>query len=89
MRKFLSISALLIVCGCQQNVVVPTTQELVANRRLLTEWETKCNTGEYSHLSADQKTNLCSTTQNAIITVAELKTAENAKSFYDVNTKRK
>ncbi len=89
MRKRLCISVLLLVCGCQQNVVVPTTQELLNNRKLLGEWQAKCDTGEYSHLPADQKTNMCSTTQNAVISAAEIQAGKDSQNFYDANTKRK
>ena len=89
MRKRLCISALLLVCGCQQNVVVPTTQELLNNRKLLGEWQAKCDMGDFSHLPADQKTNMCSTTQNAVISAAEIQAGKDSQNFYDANTKRK
>lgn len=89
MRKLLSFSALLLVCGCHQNVAVPTTKELLANRQLLADWQAKCDTGEYSHLPADQKTNMCFTTQNAVISAAEIQAGKDSQNFYDANTKRK
>lgn len=89
MRKKLCLSALLLVCGCQQNVVVPTTKELLANPQLLAEWQTKCDTGEYSHLPADQKARICFTTQNAVISSAEIQAGKDSQNFYDANTKRK
>lgn len=89
MRKILPIGALLIVCGCQQEVAVPTAKELIDNRQLLTEWQSKCNTGEYSRLTAEQKARFCSTTQEASVSVAEAAAAKSASDFYDTNTKRK
>lgn len=89
MRKKLCISALLLVSGCQQNVVVPTTKELLANRQLLADWEAKCDTVEYSHLPEDQKTKMCFTTQNAVISAAEIQAGKDSQDFYDANTKRK
>ena len=89
MRKLLPLCALAAMCGCQQQVAVPTAQELIQNRQLLTEWQNKCNTGEYSRLAPAQRSNLCSTTQEATISVAEKNAASNASDFYDANTKRK
>lgn len=89
MRKFFPVCALLVVCGCQQEVAVPTAKELIGNRELLTQWQAKCNTGEYSHLAAEQKVRFCSTTQEASVSVAEAAAAKSASDFYDVNTKRK
>lgn len=89
MRKLLPLCALVVMCGCQQQVAVPTAQELIQNRQLLTEWQSKCNTGEYSHLAPAQKSNLCSTTEEATISVAEKNAGSNASDFYDANTKRK
>ena len=89
MRKRFCILALLVVCGCQQNVVVPTTKDLLANRQLLADWQAKCDTGEYSHLPADQKTNMCFTTQNAVISAAEIQAGKDSQNFYDANTNRK
>lgn len=89
MRKILPLIAFLAVCGCQREVAVPTTQELIGNRELLTEWEAKCNTGEYSHLPADQKTKYCLTTQNASISVLESAAGKSAADFYKANTRRK
>jgi hypothetical protein len=89
MRKILSLSALLFVCGCQQNVVVPTTKELIDSPQLLTEWRVKCETGEYSHLPADQKANMCATTGDAIISVAQAKAGNEEADFFRANTIRK
>ncbi|PTW43949.1 hypothetical protein C8J25_11312 [Sphingomonas faeni] len=89
MKKFLPFSAVLIVCGCQQEVAVPTAQELIANRPLLKEWQTKCDTGQYSHLTAEQKPRYCSTTEEANISVTEAAAAKSASDFYNANTRRK
>lgn len=89
MRKFISLSALLIACGCQQNVAVPTTKELVASQELLTEWRMKCETGEYSRLPADQKVTMCATTNEATISVAQMKAGNEEADFFKNNTIRK
>ncbi|WP_242140522.1 hypothetical protein [Sphingomonas sp. TREG-RG-20F-R18-01] len=89
MKKFLPVFALVVVCGCQQEVTIPTAQELIANRPLLKEWQTKCDTGKYGHLTADQKARYCSTTQEATISVTEAAAAQSAIDFYNANTKRK
>lgn len=89
MRKLVPICALFLVCGCQQKVAVPTAQELIDDRRLLTEWQTKCDTGEYSHLAETERARLCSTTHDTTISVAEAATATSASDFYDGNTERK
>lgn len=89
MRKILSLCALLIIGGCQQNVVVPTAKELIANPQLLTDWQAKCETGEYSHLMADQKARLCSTTNEAVISVAQVKGGNEEADFFKQNTRRK
>ena len=89
MRKLLSVCVLLAVSGCQQQVVVPTAQELIADPQLLTEWQAKCNTGEYTHLPAGRKDELCFTTQSATISVAEKKVGDSGTDFYRANTRRK
>lgn len=89
MRKRLSITALVFVYGCQQNVVVPTTKQLLTNRQLLSDWQAECDTGEYSQLPADQKTKMCSTTENAVISAAEIQAGKDSQNFYDANIKRK
>jgi hypothetical protein len=72
MRKLLALCIVLAAAGCQQqpNVTVPTTGELMKNPPLLAEWKAKCETGEYSHLPADQKDNFCFTTREAGRSVA-------------------
>ncbi len=89
MRKFLPLFALGIVCACQQQVTVPTAPELIANRQLLTAWQEKCNSGEYSRLAPARKSELCSTTQEATISVAEIAAGKKATDFFDANTKRR
>lgn len=89
MRKILSLCTLLVVCGCQQNVVVPTAKELIASPQLLTQWQAKCDSGEYSHLPADQKAKMCATTGDATITVAQTKTGNGEADFFKQNTIRK
>ena len=89
MRKILSLFALLSVCGCQQNAVVPTTKELIASPPLFAEWRAKCETGEYSHLPAEQKANMCTTTGEAIISRAQIKAGNEEADFFKVNTIRK
>lgn len=88
MKKSPLLVALIIVAGCQQKVAVPTAQELIHNRQLLTTWQDRCNNGDYSRLAPAQKSNLCSTTQEATISIAEKKAASSAADFYDANTKR-
>jgi hypothetical protein len=89
MRKTLPLITLLIVGGCQQNVVVPTAKELIASPQLLTEWRAKCETGEYSHLPADQKAKMCATTGDATISVAQAKAGNEETDFFRQNTIRK
>lgn len=89
MRKLVPVCALFLMYGCQQKVAVPTAQELIDDRRLLTEWQTKCDTGEYSHLGETETARLCSITHDATISVAEATTATSASDFYDANTERK
>ena len=89
MRKIFSLSALLFVCGCQQNVVVPTAKELIASPPLLAEWRVKCETGEYSHLPADEKAKMCATTGDATISVAQIKAGNEEADFFKANTIRK
>lgn len=89
MRKRLPLFALVAVCGCQQQVAVPTAQQLIADRGLLTQWQGKCDTGEYSQLAPAQKSNLCSTTQEATISVAQMSAGKADSDFFKANTKRK
>ena len=89
MRPFTALALLLTICGCQQKPVVPTAQQLVANPALLTEWQEKCNSGENSQIAPAQKSNLCSTTQQATISVAQRKAARETDDFYEANTLRK
>lgn len=89
MRKLLGLSALLMVCGCQSSVKVPTSQELVLNRQLLAEWQAKCNTGEYRQLAAAEKADLCSTTQDASITVVQMQAGKKDSDFFGDMSKRK
>jgi hypothetical protein len=89
MRKILSLSALLIICGCQQNIVVPTAKELIASPPLLAEWRAKCETGEYSHLPAEQKARMCATTGDATISVTQVKAGNEEADFFEQNTIRK
>ena len=66
-KKLMALSITLAACACQQEapVQVPTTQELMADPNLLTDWEHKCNEGEFAHLPADEKQNFCFTTFEA------------------------
>ena len=89
MRKLLVPTAFLLVCGCQPVVKVPTSQELVGNPQLLTEWQSKCNKGEYSQLAAAEKANLCSTTQDASMTVAQMQSGKKDSDFFGNMSKRK
>lgn len=89
MRRLATFAVLLVVCGCQQQVAIPTAQQLVANPSLLAEWQGKCNTGEYSQIAPAQKANLCSTTQQATISVTQQRAAKEEADFYDANTRRK
>lgn len=89
MRKIVPLCALLFVCGCQQEVAVPTAQQLIADRALLREWQTKCDTGEYSQLAPAQKSNRCSTTQEATISVAAMQAGKKDSDFFGANTIRK
>lgn len=70
MRKLLALCFALAACGCQQNVAVPTIDELMRNPQLLAEWQGKCDSGEYSHLPADRRDSLCFTTQEATRSLA-------------------
>lgn len=75
MRKLIPLCIVLALAGCQkQNLVVPTTDELMNNTQLRSEWKAKCDTGEYSHLPADQKNNVCFTMQEAARSMAIKKT---------------
>ncbi len=70
MRKLIPLCLVLVAGACHSNVVVPTTDELMKSPQLLADWQGKCDTGEYSHLPADQKDNLCFTTQEATRSLA-------------------
>ena len=89
MRKLLPLCALLALCGCQQKVAVPTAQQLIADRALFAEWQGKCDTGAYSQLAPAQKSNLCSTTQEATISVAQMSSGKKDADFFRANTLRK
>ena len=89
MRKLLPACVLLAMCGCQQKVTVPTAQELIDNRPLLTEWQAKCNTGEFSQLAAAEKSERCSTTQDATISVAQVEAGKKDADFFNATTRRK
>ncbi len=89
MRQILPLCTLLFICGCQQNVVVPTAKELSASPQLLTEWQAKCDAGEYSHLPADQKARMCATTGEATISVAQTKAGNEEADFFRQSTVRK
>ena len=71
MRKLIALCIMLAASACQQqNVVIPKTDELMTNPQLLGQWQAKCDSGEYSHLPADQKNNVCFTTQEATRSLA-------------------
>jgi len=90
MRKLFVPAALtLAVCGCHEAIKVPTAQELLANRQLLAEWQAKCNTGEYSHLPATDKTDVCSTTNDASISAAQIDAGKTESDFFGNMAKRK
>lgn len=89
MRKMPPLLVLLFACGCQQNVVVPTAKELIASPPLLAQWRAKCETGAYSQLPADQKASMCTTTENAIVSVAQIKAGNEEAEFFKANTIRK
>ena len=89
MRKLISLCVFVAVCSCQQQVAVPTAQQLIADRALLTEWQGKCDTGPYSQLAPAQKNNLCSTTQEATISVAQMSSGKKDSDFFKANTLRK
>lgn len=89
MRKLLPLCVLLALCGCQPKVAVPTAQQLVADRALLAEWQGKCDTGEYSQLPAARKSDLCSTTQEATIALAQMSAGRKDADFFKANTLRK
>lgn len=89
MHKSVLVIALLAVCGCHHKVAVPTSKELVANPKLLAEWQAKCNTGEYSHLPATEKADMCFTTQAAGQSLAAAAASKADADFFDANSKRK
>lgn len=88
-RRIVLIATAALVSGCQSSVKVPTTQELVANKQLLDEWQQKCSTGEYSQLGAAEKAEMCSTTQNAVVSVAQAKSGQSDLNFFEANSKKK
>ena len=89
MRAILCLCALTLVAGCHRQVTVPTASELIGNRPLLAEWQAKCDRGEYSQLAAAEKAELCSTTREATISVAEIEAGKASSNFFDANTNRK
>lgn len=89
MRKMFATSVLLATCACQQKVSIPTSQDLIGNLQLLAEWQTKCNTGEYSQLGPTEKTEMCSTTQDATTSVAQIQTGKKESGFFKANALRK
>ena len=89
MRKLIPLCVLVAVCGCQQQVAVPTAQQLIADRALLAEWQGKCDTGAFSQLAPAQKSNLCSTTQEATISVTQMSSGKKDSDFFKANTLRK
>ncbi|MDQ1159600.1 hypothetical protein QE385_003997 [Sphingomonas sp. SORGH_AS 950] len=89
MKNLIPILALLTVCGCQQEVAAPTAQELIDNREMLATWQSKCDSGEYSHLEADEKARKCSTTRDATISVTQAAEGKKASDFFKANTIRK
>lgn len=89
MRKLFSLCVLFVVPACQQKIVVPTAQELVSNPQLFREWQEKCSTGEYSHLAGVEKDNMCSTTNSAGMTLAQVNASKKESDFFRANTLRK
>lgn len=89
MKRFVPVCALFLMSGCQQEVSVPTAKELIDNRPLLAEWQTKCDTGEYSQLPAEQKARVCSTAHDASISVTEAAAGKKESDFFKANTIRK
>lgn len=89
MRALILLGVLLAAGGCQKKVEVPTSKELMANPKLLAEWEAKCNMGEYSHLPASEKTNMCFTTQAAGQSLAARKSGKADSDFFNAISRRK
>jgi hypothetical protein len=89
MRKLLAATMLLLVCGCQPSVKVPTAQELVGNPQLLADWQARCNTGEYSHLAGAEYSKMCSSTQDASMTVTQMQAGKKDSDFFGNMSKRK
>ena len=89
MRGLILLGVLLAASGCQKKVVVPTSKELIDNPKLLAEWEAKCDKGEYSHLPASQKADMCFPTQAAGQSLAAAKAAKADSDFFETNTLRK
>ncbi|AYJ84669.1 hypothetical protein D3Y57_00790 (plasmid) [Sphingomonas paeninsulae] len=89
MRTLFAMSVLLATCACQQKVSVPTSQDLIGNRQLLAVWQTKCDTGDYSQLGATEKTEMCSSTQDATTSVAQIESGKKESDFFKASTLRK
>lgn len=89
MRKILAVTMLLLVCGCQSSVKVPTAQELVGNPQLLADWQARCDTGEYSHLAGTEYSKMCSSTQDASMTVTQMQAGRKDSAFFGNMSKRK
>ncbi|MET0376845.1 MAG: hypothetical protein ABW128_21645 [Rhizorhabdus sp.] len=89
MRKLMALGVLITMCGCQKEVAVPTAQQLIANRALLSEWQVKCDTGEFSRLAPAEKRDRCSTTQEATISVTQMSAGKKESDFFKANTVRK
>ena len=80
MRKLLPLCVVIALSGCQQKVAVPTAQQLIADRALL---------ADYSQLPAARKSTLCSTTQEATISIAQMSAGKKDADFFKANTLRK
>lgn len=89
MRKFPAPTMLLLVCGCQPSVKVPTAQELVGDPQLLADWQARCDTGEYSHLSGTEYSKMCSSTHDASMTVTQMQAGKKDSDFFGNMSKRK
>lgn len=89
MRKLMTLGVLIMMCGCQREVAVPTAKQLIADRALLSEWQGKCDTGEFSQLAPAEKSDRCSTTQEATISVAQMSAGKKESDFFKANTVRK
>lgn len=89
MRSAFISAVFALLTGCQEKIAIPTVRELVSNRQLLAEWQSRCETGEYSRLRAQQREDLCSTTGQATISRAQQAASKNDAAFFEANTKRK